>query len=131
MSELQIPLFFEDLNDAIRATVLALGGFKRIGADLKPELAVDAAGRWLSDCCSADRREKLDPSQLAYIRRRARVEGVHILATFEMREAGYAEPQPITPEDEAAQLRREFVQASKAMRGLFARMDRAGLVVGE
>jgi plasmid stabilization system protein ParE len=125
----QIPLFVEDYNEAIRATVQALGGFKRIGAEMKPDLAVEAAGRWLMDCCNPERREKLAPSELAYIRRRARTEGVHILASFEMREAGYADPMPITPEDEAAQLQREFVQASKGMAALFNRMERAGLKV--
>jgi hypothetical protein len=123
----QIPLFVEDYNEAIRATVQALGGFKRVGAEMKPDLAADAAGRWLADCCNGDKREKLSPSELAYIRRRARLEGCHVLACFEAREAGYGEPQPITAEDEAAQLQREFVQASKHMAGLFARMDRAGL----
>ncbi len=123
----QIPLFVEDYNEAIRATVQALGGFKRVGSDMKPDMAIDAAGRWLADCCSPDKREKLGPSELAYIRRRARVENVHILASFEMREAGYADPLPITPEDEAAQLQREFVIASKSLHGLFARMERAGL----
>ena len=86
----QIPLFVEDYNEAVRATV---------------------------------------PAQLAYIRRRARQEGVHILAAFEMRDAGYADPMPITPEDEAAQLQREFVMASKHLTGLFSRMERAGLKV--
>jgi hypothetical protein len=123
----QIPLFVEDYAEAIRATVQALGGFKRVGADMKPDLAADAAGRWLADCCNSEKREKLSPSELAYIRRRARLEGCHILACFEAREAGYADPQPITAEDEAAQLQREFVQASKLMAGLFARMDRAGI----
>lgn len=127
MAEPQIPLFVEDYNEAIRATVNALGGFKRIGSDMKPDMAVDAAGRWLSDCCNPDKREKLAPSELAYIRRRARIEGVHVLASFEMREAGYADPLPITPEDEAAALQREFVNASKTMQALFSRMERAGM----
>jgi hypothetical protein len=125
----QIPLFVEDYAEALRATVNALGGFKRVGAELKPDLAVDAAGRWLSDCCNADKREKLSPNELAFIRRKARVEGCHILAAFEMREAGYAEPQPIEPEDERAALEREFVIAAKTMQGLFGRMERAGLKV--
>jgi hypothetical protein len=125
----QIPLFVEDYNEAIRATVQALGGFKRVGADMRPEMPADAAGRWLADCCNPEKRDHLPPAQLAYIRRRARLEGVHILAAFEAREAGYADPQPITPEDEAAQLQREFVQASKGMAALFNRMERAGLKV--
>jgi hypothetical protein len=127
MEKQQIPLFVEDYNEAIRATVQALGGFKRIGADLKPDMAVDAAGRWLADCCNPDKREKLAPSELAFIRKRARAEGVHILAAYEMRDAGYAEPQPIEPEDERAALMREFVMASKGFQALVARMERAGV----
>jgi hypothetical protein len=129
MSTDQIPLFVEDYNEAIRATVQALGGFKRVGHELKPDLTVDAAGRWLADCCNPDKREKLAPTELAYIRRRARMAGVHVLAAFELRDAGYAEPQPIEPEDERAALMREFVQASRGFTGLLARMERAGVKV--
>jgi hypothetical protein len=125
----QIPLFIEDYAEAIRATVQALGGFKRIGHELKPDLSVEAAGRWLSDCCNAEKREKLAPTELAYIRRRARQEGIHLLVAFELREAGYAPPQPVEPEDERASLMREFVQASKQFGSLFARMERSGLKV--
>ncbi|HEY9096438.1 MAG TPA: hypothetical protein VIN35_11885 [Hydrogenophaga sp.] len=125
----QVPLFVEDYNEAIRATVQALGGFKKVGAEMKPDLAPDAAGRWLADCCNDAKREKLAPTELAYLRRRARIEGVHILACFEAREAGYADPQPITPEDEKAKLEREFITAAKAFQTLFHRMERAGLKV--
>lgn len=125
MTEPQIPLFVEDYNEAIRATVQALGGFKRIGSELKPDLGVEAAGRWLSDCCNPDKREKLAPSELAYIRRRARVAGVHVLASFEAQEAGYAPPVPIEPEDERAALQRDFVHAVKALEVIQQRIARA------
>ena len=122
----QIPLFVEDYLDAIRATVQALGGFKRMGSEMRPDLAVEAAGRWLSDCCSTDRREKLDLTQVAWIRRRARQANVHILATFEMRDAGYADPLPVEPEDERAALQREFIQQTKNMEALVQRITRMG-----
>lgn len=125
----QIPLFVEDYNEAIRATVNALGGFKKIGHELKPDKSVDEAGRWLADCCNPEKREKLSPPELAFIRRKARIDSCHILAAYEAREAGYAEPQPIEPDDERAALEREFVIAAKAMQGLFGRMERAGLKV--
>lgn len=123
----QIPLFVEDYNEAIRAAVQALGGFKRVGSELKPDLAVDAAGRWLADCINPDKREVLPPSALAYIRRKARETGCHVLAAYEAQDAGYAPPVAIEPEDERAALQREFVQQSKNLQSLFARMDRAGL----
>ena len=123
----QIPLFVEDYPEAIRATVQALGGFKKVGAELRPELPVEQAGRWLADCSNPDSRYKLSPDQLALIRRHARQAGVHILAAFEARDAGYAEPQPIQPEDERAALQREFIHAAKAFQSLLVRMDRAGV----
>ena len=126
----QIPLFVEDYNEAIRAAVQALGGFKRVGAELKPDLAADAAGRWLADCINPDKREILPPSSLAFIRRKARENGCHVLAAYEAQDAGYAPPVAIEPEDERAALMREFVQAGKGFSGLVARMERAGLKVG-
>lgn len=115
-AEPQIPLFVEDYADAIRATVQALGGCKRVGSELRgADMSVDAAGRWLADCLNPEKREHLHPSQLAYIRRRARQAGVHILAAFEMRDAGYAEPQPVEPQDERAALQRQFIEHTKAL----------------
>lgn len=127
MKEDQIPLFVEDYNEAIRAAVQSLGGFKRVGSELKPDLAIDAAGRWLADCVNPEKREVLPPSALAYLRRKAREQGCHVLAAYEAQDAGYAPPVAIEPEDERAALQREFVQASKSMQGLFSRMERAGL----
>lgn len=124
----QIPLFVEDYTEAIRATVQALGGFKRVGSEMKPDLAVDAAGRWLADCCNPEKREKLSPTELAYLRRRARQAGVHVLATFEMRDAGYSDPLPVEPEDERAALQREFVQHTKSLERMLARLQSLGAV---
>lgn len=129
MSTDQIPLFVEDYNEAIRATVQALGGFKRVGAELKPDLAPDAAGRWLSDALNPEKREVLPPSALAWLRRKARANGVHLLAAFEAQDAGYGTPVPIEPEDERAALMREFVQTSREFATLLKRMQRAGVEV--
>lgn len=122
----QLPLIIEDYLEAIRATVQAIGGVKRIGAELKPDLAVEAAGRWLSDCCNPDRRERLSPTELAYIRRRGRETGVHILAAYEMREAGYAEPQPLEPEDERDALQRQFIRSTNEMKQILQRIESLG-----
>lgn len=122
----QIPLFVDDYYDAIRAAIEGLGGFKRVGSDIKPDLSVEAAGRWLADCCNPDKREKLSLTELAYIRKSSRKAGIHVLAAFEMQAAGYAEPQPMNLEDESAQLKREFIRSVEALNALQARMARLG-----
>lgn len=120
----QFPLFYDTYEDAIRDCVMALGGFKKVGATLWPAMPADDAGRKLSACLNTDKREKLDLGELRLIRREARMAGIHILAHYEARDAGYAEPQPVTPEDETAQLQREYIAAVKTMAAIQARMDR-------
>lgn len=122
----QIPLIVEDYNEAIRQTAMALG-FKDAAHALRPELKIDAAARWLADCCNPDRRYDLSPDQLALLRRMARQAGVHLLACFEMRDAGYGEPTPVEPEDERAALQREFVKQGRALQELMARLERNGV----
>ena len=99
-------------------------GFKSMGNALWPAMPPDDAGRKLSACLNRDKREKLDLSELSLIRREARKAGIHTLAAYEARDAGYADPIPVSPEDEAAQLKREFITAVKALETIQARMDR-------
>lgn len=119
-----MALFYDTYEDAIRDCVMALGGFKKVGSMLWPAMPADDAGRKLSACLNTDKREKLDLGELRLIRVEARKAGVHVLAAYEMRDAGYADPQPVAPEDEAAQLQREYIAAVKTMAAIQARMDR-------
>jgi len=116
-------LVVEDYLDAIAQTIKALGGFKVVGAALKPDVDAQRAGRWLADCCNANERETLQPSQLAYIRRAARARGIHILAAWEMDDAGYAAPVPVEPESEFAQLQRVFAESVTQQAAIVARME--------
>lgn len=124
----QIPMYVEDLNEAIREAVNALGGMKAVGSALKPDQSPINAGKWLADCINPARTARLEPEQLAYIRRKARAAGCHVLAAYEARDAGYAPPQPIAPEDEKAQLQREFIASVKRLEAVEARMARSALV---
>ena len=125
-SQGQLPMFVEDLNEAIRAVINSLGGFKSVGVALRPEKSAIDAGKWLADCLNPAKRDRLDPEQLSFIRRKARAAGCHILAAYEAQDAGYAPPQPIAPEDEAAQLQRDFIASVKALEVLQSRMLRNG-----
>jgi len=122
MGNLQIPMFYDTYEDAIRDCVTALGGNKKVGSMLWPALPADEAGRKLAHCLNPDKREKLDLGELRLIRRSARQAGIHILAHYEARDAGYTEPQPLNPDDEAAQLQKEFIASVKALEALQKRM---------
>lgn len=122
MNQPQIPLFYETYEDAIRDTITALGGNKSVGNLLWPTMPADEAGRRLAHCLLAEKRDKLSPGELQLIRRTARKAGIHILAHYEARDAGYTEPQPLNPEDEAAQLQREFIASVKALEAIQARL---------
>lgn len=123
----QVSLFHEDIWQALRDCVSALGGSKKVGILLRPELDAQTAGRWLLDCLNPERKEKLCVEQVLLILRESRRISCHAGIAFINRDAGYADPQPIEPEDERAALQRMFIEQSKAMQQLFARMERAGL----
>lgn len=122
-------LFHESVTDALREVVQALGGFKKVGAAMRPEKSVDEAARWVADALNAERRERFDPDQVLWLLRAGRAAGVHACANYLMREAGYADPVPIEPEDERARLQREFIEASKVISGIGDRLARLGIGV--
>lgn len=121
----QQPLFFEDLNEAIKALVQYLGGTKKVGQMLRPELSVDAASTYIRDCMNPDRREKLSPEQLILLMKKGREAGCHVLMSYLSDEAGYKAPEPLEPLDEAAELMKQYIACGEAMKSIAARMDRA------
>ena len=125
-----MPLFYDSYEDAIRDACMAIGGFKKVGSLLWPTVPADDAGRRLAHCLNNDKREKLGPGELQLIRRAARQAGVHILAAYEARDAGYADPQPVSPEDEAAQLQREYIAAVRQLSALQSRLDHNSTRIG-
>lgn len=117
-------LFHESLADALRDCIAACGGLKTVGKLLWPEKEADIAGRLLADCLNESKREKLSPEQVLLLLRLAREKGCHAGMTFIARDLGYADPQPVEPEDERAKLQREFIEASKHMAKLAERIER-------
>lgn len=120
----QSPLFVESITDALREVVRSCGGPKIVGCQLWPEKTPDAAARTLSDCLNDARPEKLSPDQVLLLARMGRGRGCHAVLAFIAAECGYAPPTPIEPEDERAQLHREYIEATKALVHLAARIDR-------
>lgn len=73
--QLDFPQCYDSLNDALKAAVMALGGFKKVAARMRPEL--DTSEDWLRHCLKGDRRERLTPEQALWIMREARQIGFH------------------------------------------------------
>jgi hypothetical protein len=120
----QLELMHESFNDALVATVMALGGYKKVGPVMRPELPVEQAANWLRDCLNPSRREKLNPEQTLLVMKFGRQAGVHAAAAFAMRECGYSDPDPVEPEDEMALLQRAWLEGRKRDEQLVARMER-------
>ena len=125
----QPALFHESLYDALKDCVRAIGKPCEVGKAMRPEKSSDEARIWLNNCLNPDRPEKLDPEQVLWLLREARKVNCHAAIAYINRECGYADPQPIEPEDERAALQREFVETGKTLRNLLTRMEARGLKV--
>lgn len=112
------------VNEALIATVKALGGSKQVAPLLWPTKTPDAAQRLLLDCLNEDRPAHLTPDQVIFILFLARNRGIHIGLQAICGHLGYADPVPIEPKDEAAQLQREYIEAVRSMAAIAARMER-------
>lgn len=114
----------ESLNSALVECIKACGGSKQVGPLLWPEKSPDAAQRLLLDCLNEDRPAHLTPDHVMLVLRLARSKGCHAGFEYMAEQLGYAQPQPIEPRDEVAELQRQFVAATQAMSALAARMER-------
>lgn len=121
----QSALFVEDLRDALKDAVRALGGNKAVGRRLRPELTADSAGDWVKDCLNPARRERFDPEQVLWLIREAKLVGCHSIVNYICDEAGYTRPSPVEPADEAAELKRQAIAAVKDFAVLVQRLERA------
>lgn len=122
---MQMPLIHEDFCSALTTCVQALGGAKKVGVMLRPEYEEDPdkAARWLLACLNPARDEKLSFEQTFKVMREAKAIGCHVAMFHITQEVGYAEPQPIEPEDEKARLQRDYIAAVKSLQTISQRME--------
>ncbi|MBN9411357.1 MAG: hypothetical protein J0H69_19605 [Burkholderiales bacterium] len=121
--QLNFGEFYESLNDALTATVAALGGFKKIGAQLWGELPPEQAAQRLRDCLNPSRREKLSPEQLLFIVRMARQAGFHALMNFVAADTGY-KAAPIDAERQKQDLQAAIAAGMEQLNRQMARLER-------
>lgn len=117
----------DSIYDALRAAIDALGGPKAVGVRMRPEKSQDDARIWLLNCLNADRAERFDPEQVAWLLREARRAGHHDAMHWLADDTGYSHPLPITQAADAERLQRNFIDAVGRQERLFAQMRAAGL----
>ena len=125
MQEPQYELFHEDIYNALRTCVSALGGPKEVGVQLwgnstTPPKQADK----LANCLNPDHAQKLSLDETLWILAEAQRAGCHAGINFICRESGYSDPQPIEPEDEKAALKREFMASVKTQQAMLARLEK-------
>ena len=120
----QTPLFFDDINAAMAHVVNVLGGAKRVGPMLRgDDMTVDAAARWVLDCLNTDRPAQFHPHQVLVLMREARRMGDHTAMNWLAGECGY-QAMPVEPEDEAAALKRQYIESAQMMAKIANRIER-------
>lgn len=120
---MQMSLIHESITDAIREAVQAIGGNKKLGALMFPDLPVDQAAGRIRDCLNPDRRELFSPDQVLMIARLAKSSGNNTIMGYLAAELGYLKPVSIDPEDEIARLQREFVDATRSLHHMASRIE--------
>jgi len=115
---------FDTATDAIIECVKAAGGSKAVGHKLWPEKTVDAAQRHLPACLNDSKAERLTPDQVLLVAQLARAVGCHAYANYCARRLSYAEPQPIEPRDELADLLRQSIEARRESQQRDERIER-------
>lgn len=117
---------FSDLDDALNGVIVALGGYKKVGVRLRPELDAnaEAAAQWLRDCLNSKKRERLNPHQVVMLLRAANEAGYHAAKHWLDSELGYEQGRPLDPRDEAARLQRAVIQAADDFRKTVERLER-------
>lgn len=119
---IQSTLFHETPYEALKDCVRALGGTKKVASMMRPEKTIDAAATWLNDCLNEGRRDKLDFDQVLWILLEAKKIGCHSAMNYICNFAGY-QAAPIEPQDEMAELQRNFIESTKHLSRMAERIE--------
>lgn len=117
---------FADTNDALTAVVHALGGHKKVGILLRPELVgrEAAASQWLRDCLNPDKRERLTPEQTLHLLRLARQANYHAAKHWIDAEVGYEPSRPIDLDRQETQIVQVIANATDTLNAALSTLER-------
>lgn len=107
-----LPLFLEDIYDALKAAVQALGGAKVVAARLWPHKPVEQARKELLDALNRDNPRKLDAEEVMSVLRMAREAGFHQAKHWIDAALGYDPTPPADPAMERDRLADELARAA-------------------
>lgn len=120
---MQTALFYDDIYDALRDVVTALGGPKAVGVRLWPDKGVTMAHTALLNCLDRNRPEKMSTTQFVMLLKLAREANCHVAMQYICQECGYSAPEPVEPENELARLQREYIEAVKLIARITPQLD--------
>jgi hypothetical protein len=124
-SPLQHALFYERIEQAMDAVIVACGGRKKIACEMWPDKPARDAHNLIDACLNPERREKFSPSQLLFLMKKGRDVGCHALAVFIAQDAGY-EITPLVREEERDRLADALLEASRTYGRLIHLAEQVG-----
>jgi hypothetical protein len=99
-----LPLFVEDVFDALKAGVQFMGGAKAVAGKLWPHKPIEQARKDLLDCLNRDNAKKFDTEEVIGLLRMFREGGYHGAKHWIDEELGYQSTPPKDPEIERDRL---------------------------
>lgn len=119
-----MPLFLEDVFDALRGAVQAAGGAKIVAGKLWPHKPVDQAKRELLDAVNRDNVRKLCVEEMMAVLRMAKDVGYHGAKHWIDEALGYQPTQPADPKLERDRLADELARAADTFKNLQRAVER-------
>lgn len=117
-------LFYESWLDALKDDVRAIGGAKIVGCMFWPEKDPLAARNKLNDSLNPERREALTDEQERMIMRLAKEKrGFSAGLYFLCDDIGFERPKARDPQDEAAALQRQFIEAVRLSQNIATKLE--------
>lgn len=114
--------FFEDIEDALKDAVRALGGVKIVAGTLWPDKSVRDGSNLLNSCLNNARPEKLEISQLMWIFSQAKNAGCNAPFIWFANEVGY-DAKPINKEETVDRLTSTIEKTAKILADSLAQLE--------
>ena len=115
--------FYENVEQALSACIQALGGAKTVGNALWGDKPLEESRTLLLNCVNAQRKEKLDYTQVMFIFQEAKNVGCYEPYFWYSNEIGY-DARPITKAEEVDRLTTVIENSTKDLSKALAHLER-------